>query len=76
MHSLCLAASSDHLKLRKAHVVGYSMGGFITDKLLATHLERLLTATLGGAGWSQPDDDRSVLNALAESLEQGKGLGR
>jgi pimeloyl-ACP methyl ester carboxylesterase len=70
-----VVALMDHLKLRKAHVVGYSMGGFITDKLLVTHPDRLLTATLGGAGWSQPDDDRSVLNALAESLEQGKGIG-
>ena len=70
-----VVALMDHLKLRKAHVVGYSMGGFITDKLLATHPDRLLTATLGGAGWAQPDDDRSVLNALAASLEQGKGMG-
>lgn len=68
-------ALMDHLKLPKAHVVGYSMGGFITDKLLVTHPERLVTATLGGAGWSQADDDRSVLTALAESLEQGKGMG-
>ena len=26
----------DHLKIKKAHVVGYSMGGFITNKLIAT----------------------------------------
>lgn len=68
-------ALMDHLKIRKAHVVGYSMGGFITVKLLTTHPDRLLTATLGGAGWSHPDEDRAALVALAESLEQGKGLG-
>src|SRR5438445_7936307 len=27
----------DHLKLKKAHVVGYSMGGIITAKLVARH---------------------------------------
>lgn len=68
-------ALMDHLKIKQAHVVGYSMGGFITGKLLTTHPERLLTATLGGAGWSHPDDDNAGLVALAESLEQGKGLG-
>ena len=40
----------DHLKIKKAHVVGYSMGALITGKLLATHPDRLLSATLGGAG--------------------------
>src|SRR5258707_8430775 len=39
----------DHLKIKKAHVVGYSLGAIITCKLLATHPDRLLSATLGGA---------------------------
>jgi pimeloyl-ACP methyl ester carboxylesterase len=64
----------DHLKIEKAHVVGYSMGAFITNKLLTTHPERVLTATLGGAGWGREDDDRTVLEALARSLEEGKGI--
>lgn len=38
----------DHLKIRQAHIVGYSMGGMITAKLLATKTERVLTASLGG----------------------------
>jgi pimeloyl-ACP methyl ester carboxylesterase len=68
-------ALMDHLSIKKAHVVGYSMGGFITDKLLTTHPDRLVTATLGGAGWMKTDDDRAGFEALAQSLEQGKGLG-
>ncbi len=65
----------DHLKLDKAHVVGYSMGGFITSRLLATHADRLLSATLGGAGWSREGDSRmEFLKELAESLEAGKGI--
>jgi pimeloyl-ACP methyl ester carboxylesterase len=41
----------DHLKIKKAHIVGYSMGGIITAKLLAKHPERALSGTLGGMGW-------------------------
>ena len=64
----------DHLKIKKAHVVGYSMGGFITLKLLATHPDRLLTATTGGAGWPKKVDT-DFLDELADALEQGKGMG-
>jgi len=67
----------DHLKIKKAHVVGYSMGGFMTMALLTEHPNRLLTATLGGAGWNNPNDhsQTDLLNSLADSLEQGKGIG-
>jgi len=41
----------DHLKLQKAHVVGYSMGGMITMKLLTRHPDRVRSAVLGGMGW-------------------------
>ena len=41
----------DHLRIKKAHLVGYSMGGIITAKLMATHQDRVLSATLGGMGW-------------------------
>ncbi len=63
----------DHLKLPKAHVVGYSMGGFITMKLLAEHPDRLLSATVGGAGWYRKELPGNI-NLLAESLEKGEGI--
>lgn len=66
----------DHLGVKKAHVVGYSMGGFITSKLLTSHPDRVATATLGGAGWTREGDQRvNTLNELADSLEAGKGIG-
>jgi pimeloyl-ACP methyl ester carboxylesterase len=67
----------DHLKIKKAHIVGYSMGGFMTEALLIEHPNRVLTATLGGAGWNDPKDhsQADLLNQLADSLEQGKGIG-
>jgi pimeloyl-ACP methyl ester carboxylesterase len=41
----------DHLKIRKAHIVGYSMGGMIALKLIVDHPDRVLSGTLGGMGW-------------------------
>jgi pimeloyl-ACP methyl ester carboxylesterase len=41
----------DHLHLRKAHVVGYSLGGMIAMKLLTLHPERVNSVVLGGMGW-------------------------
>jgi pimeloyl-ACP methyl ester carboxylesterase len=41
----------DHLKIKKAHVVGYSMGGIITANFIARHPDRVLSGTLGGMGW-------------------------
>jgi pimeloyl-ACP methyl ester carboxylesterase len=40
----------DHLKVKKAHVVGYSMGAFIAGRLMASHPDRLLSVTFGGGG--------------------------
>jgi hypothetical protein len=41
----------DHLKIEKAHVVGYSMGGMITLKVVVLHPDRVKSAVLGGMGW-------------------------
>lgn len=41
----------DHLKIKKAHIVGYSMGGIITAKFLVKHPDRALSGTICGAGW-------------------------
>jgi pimeloyl-ACP methyl ester carboxylesterase len=41
----------DHLKIKKAHIVGYSMGGIIAAKFMAKHPDRVLSGTLGGMGW-------------------------
>ncbi len=66
----------DHLKIKKAHVVGYSMGALITGKLMAMHPDRLLSATLGGAGVIPAGTKMPpFVDELAESLEKGKGIG-
>jgi pimeloyl-ACP methyl ester carboxylesterase len=63
----------DHLRIEQAHVVGYSMGGNITMEIVTHHPERLRTAVIGGAGWSQKDQ-LAAQKILADSLEEGKGI--
>jgi pimeloyl-ACP methyl ester carboxylesterase len=66
----------DHLKIKKAHVVGYSMGAIITAKLMVTHPDRLLSATLGGAGAVRAGVGLPpFIDKLADSLAEGKGIG-
>lgn len=63
----------DHLKLRRAHIVGYSMGASITATLLTTHSDRFLTATLGGApgrfNWTDADTARAEKEASEKERE-------
>jgi pimeloyl-ACP methyl ester carboxylesterase len=47
----------DHLKIAKAHIHGYSMGGGFTGALLATHPDRFITAIFGGSGIPEVDED-------------------
>lgn len=66
----------DHLDIERAYVSGYSMGGFITMKLIAEHPDRVIAAIPGGAGW--PSDDSvsaDMREELAVSLENGNGIG-
>ena len=67
----------EHLRIPKAHVVGYSMGGSIITKLLTTHPDRFLTATVGGAAgmftWTQ--EDQRVSDEEAADRER-EGVSR
>ncbi len=58
----------DHLKIDKAHVVGYSMGGMITLKLLATRPDRLLSGVVAGMGWREPNEVGEFLAEVGENL--------
>lgn len=64
----------DHLKIEKAYIMGYSMGGFITLKLAMMYPERIIKAVVGGAGFEKPDGENvKILMELVQSLESGKG---
>lgn len=45
----------DHLKIAKAHVHGYSMGGAMLTQILARNQDRLITAIFGGSGPQETD---------------------
>jgi pimeloyl-ACP methyl ester carboxylesterase len=64
----------DHLKISKAHVVGYSMGGIITAKLMAKHPDRVLSGTLGGMGWLNKVVGDIGFGALAKNADDAKGV--
>lgn len=62
----------DHLEIPRAHVVGYSRGGLIADRLRARHPDRLLTVTLGGYGRGAPEPGQAAgMAAVADSLAEG-----
>lgn len=66
----------DHLKVKKAHVVGYSMGAWVAGTLLATHPDRLSSVTFGGSGplYRPSKQFLEKFVATAESLEKGNGI--
>ena len=63
----------DHLGIEQAHVVGYSMGGFLTLDLVTRHPNRFITATIGGAGF-RDQNPPGAMDDLIASLERGEGI--
>ena len=52
----------DHLKIQRAHIIGYSLGGYLVSQLLTLHPERFQSATLiAGAGRFNWDSTRAAL---------------
>lgn len=47
----------DHLKIQKAHLHGYSMGGGIVGRLMAMIPDRIITAGFGGSGIQEVDPE-------------------
>ena len=65
----------DHLHIDKAHVVGYSMGGFITIGLLSLCPERLLSAVPCASGFEKPEGKNiQLLQSLTDALDQSESF--
>src|SRR5262249_44523971 len=46
----------DHLHIEKAHLAGYSLGGFLALKFAALHPERCLSLAICASGWKDPEN--------------------
>lgn len=68
----------DHLKIKRAHLIGYSMGAFIAGNVAAKHPERVLSVVYGGQApliKGAPDSGSREVDVFAKAVEEGKGLG-
>lgn len=69
----------DHLKIERAHLIGYSSGSFIAGKVAATHPERVLSIVYGGQAplvtGAKSSASSSEVEVFAKAVEEGKDLG-
>jgi pimeloyl-ACP methyl ester carboxylesterase len=69
----------DHLKIEKAHLIGYSMGAFIAGKVAATHPDRVLSIVYGGQAplvvEARTSSGSSEVEVFAKAVDEGKDLG-
>jgi pimeloyl-ACP methyl ester carboxylesterase len=64
----------DHLKIQRAHIHGYSMGGGIVGSLLGLIPDRFITAGFGGSGMNETDPKyRAEAEALDDALPKATG---
>ncbi len=52
----------DHLKIERAHLAGYSLGGFIALKCVAEHPERIISVAYCASGWKDPEGPEDILS--------------
>lgn len=58
----------DHLDIDRAHVVGYSMGARLANKLRELHPDRVISLTVGGTG--RPTAPPKLTSQLIERADQ------
>jgi pimeloyl-ACP methyl ester carboxylesterase len=68
----------DHLKVGKAHLVGYSSGAFVAGKVAVTHPDRVRSVVFAGQGpvvGEPKPSDFSQVEVFAKLVDEGKDLG-
>ncbi len=64
----------DHLKIQRAHIHGYSMGGGIVGSLLGMIPDRFITAGFGGSGMNETNPTyRAAAEAMDDALPKASG---
>ena len=67
----------DHLKIEKAHLVGYSSGSYVAGKVAATYPNRVRSVAFGGQApiiGEVKDSDFSEVELFAKLVDEGKDL--
>lgn len=65
----------DHLGIKKAILIGYSMGGSIGMKMLTEHPDRIRMAVIGGSlGFTKYESDHNEVPLLGPNLLKGMPL--
>ncbi|HNR30311.1 MAG TPA: alpha/beta fold hydrolase [Candidatus Hydrogenedentes bacterium] len=62
----------DHLGIDQAHVAGYSLGGFLLQRLLVLHPDRVRSAAICAAGWKDPEDPTPIPSPYKSPEDQPK----
>lgn len=68
----------DHLKIEKAHLIGYSSGAYIAGYVVANHPNRVLSVVYGGQApitEGAKSSDFSEVDLFATAVDEGKDLG-
>lgn len=69
-----VVALMDHLKIGRADILGYSMGGRITGQIASAHPDRVRSAVIGGIGIRLVErgfDDEKIARALEAPNSDG-----
>ena len=65
----------DHLGIKKAIIIGYSMGGSIAMKMLTEHPDRFRLAIIGGSlGFTREESEHNEVPQLGPDLLSGMSL--
>ena len=67
-----IARLMDHLRIPKARIAGYSLGGMIVMKFVVMHPDRVTSAVLGGMGWLR---EESFLQQVWERMSPRNTAG-
>ncbi len=64
----------DHLEIDRSHVVGYSLGGIVTQNLAVHHPDRFISATTIASGWERADTSLVITERkwIAQTYREGK----
>lgn len=68
----------DHLKIEKAHLIGYSSGAYIAGYVVANYPNRILSVTYGGQApitEGAKASDFSECEAFAQAVDAGEDMG-